>query len=301
MENIMQQSPDNPNSSSISKEELRDSAFTKFLSGDLNGAFSDIEKSLKTEANYALALIDKGIYKAHSGELEEALKNFVKVLELEPNNHSAAANISIVKFNQQNYDEALEWANAAIEMKSDIPYFYSLRGHIKIKLSMFESADSDLKYSLQTDPNNVDTLLTMAQLKEEIGDETEAKSLYSKVIDLDPDNYTAFYNRGRIEVDTYNKLIDFQQAIKYNPNFAKAYTNTSLAWFHIEEFEKGLDAANKAVDLNPKSYKAYSARGWLKVKLNDNEGAIQDFEKTIQLGDPEWDSFFEYLKRVERF
>lgn len=114
---------------------------------------------------------------------------------------------------------------------------------------------------------------------------------YDKLIDLDPDNADAYYNRGDAydEMGEYGKAIaDYNKAIQLNPNLASAYYNRGCAYGEIGAYDKAIADYNKAIELNPNDSLAFYNRGLAYSKRGEVPKAVSDLEKCIGLStDPE--------------
>jgi tetratricopeptide (TPR) repeat protein len=114
---------------------------------------------------------------------------------------------------------------------------------------------------------------------------------YDKLIDLDPDNPNAYYERGDYyyEMDEYSKAIaDYSKAIQLNPNNANAYYNRGSSYGEIEEYEKAIADYNKVIELAPNDAGAHYNRGCAYHEKGDLPKAVSDLEKCIELSvDPE--------------
>jgi tetratricopeptide (TPR) repeat protein len=72
----------------------------------------------------------------------------------------------------------------------------------------------------------------MHHIKEAIAD-------YSKAIELDPQSYASYNNRGNAELDQKNikeAIADFDRAIKIKPDYAIAFCNRGLAYVEIKHY-----------------------------------------------------------------
>lgn len=114
----------------------------------------------------------------------------------------------------------------------------------------------------------------------------KAIDLYSKVLDLFPDNVDAYINRG-YEKDELNDmegaLKDYNKAIELDPNDAAAYNNRGTLKKKLDDIEGALADYNKAIELDPNFSEAYCNRGVIKSELNDKKGALEDHNKAIEL------------------
>ena len=73
------------------------------------------------------------------------------------------------------------------------------------------------------------------------GDYDRAIVDFDKVIELNPDDAEAYYNRGNAYYEKQEfaqSIRDYSKAIELKPQFAEAYYNRGEAWLHLREWEK---------------------------------------------------------------
>jgi tetratricopeptide (TPR) repeat protein len=82
----------------------------------------------------------------------------------------------------------------------------------------------------------------------------------------------------------------YQNSIKYYTNFIEAYpfydaayNNRGLAKKNSKDFSGAIQDFNKAIQINPNSINAYYNLGNAHLLLKDFSGAIQDFDKAIEI------------------
>jgi len=74
------------------------------------------------------------------------------------------------------------------------------------------------------------------------GDFKAAIQDFTNIIDLDPDNYTAYYNRGNAKFnlkpkDAKGALIDYNKAIELKPNYADAFYNRAFCRQYMNDIQ----------------------------------------------------------------
>ena len=111
-------------------------------------------------------------------------------------------------------------------------------------------------------------------------------SLWSHVLQLDPDNYLAYYNRG-VSYQDQGKLDeaieDYSSAVKLDPEYSEAYYNRGVARDRRGDFAGAFADYSEAIQLNQEYVEAYNNRGALRRKQGDLAGAIVDFTRAIQV------------------
>ena len=96
----------------------------------------------------------------------------------------------------------------------------------------------------------------------------------------------AIYNRGNnyYKKGELDKAInDYNEAIRINPQYFKAYSNRGIAYGMKGEFEKAINDFSEAIRINPKFSMAYKARAFTYRKLGKTDLAIADEQKAMEL------------------
>jgi tetratricopeptide (TPR) repeat protein len=126
----------------------------------------------------------------------------------------------------------------------------------------------------------------------------------SKIIELNPEDAKAYYNRGIAYyfLGQYLQAIkDYNKSIELNPEFAEAYYNRGFIYDKLGQYSQAIKDYNKAIELDSGEAKAYYNRGNAYGKLGQYLQAIKDYNKVIEL-DPEnakeiMKSFSEFHKK----
>ena len=96
----------------------------------------------------------------------------------------------------------------------------------------------------------------------------------------------AHYERGIIFFDREDDdtaILEFNDAISLNPNFADAYAYRARAYNSKQDYDQGLADANQAIRLDPNSSLGYYARGIAYYEKNDFDRAIADYTQAIRI------------------
>jgi tetratricopeptide (TPR) repeat protein len=108
------------------------------------------------------------------------------------------------------------------------------------------------------------------------------------------DRGLAFMQRGSMyrRLEKYDQaLADFDQALRYDPKSAGAYTGRGNALRHLGRFDEAIAAHSEAIRLEPNNAMAYSNRGNAFDDKKDYVHAIADFDAAIKL-DPRYATAF---------
>jgi tetratricopeptide (TPR) repeat protein len=108
---------------------------------------------------------------------------------------------------------------------------------------------------------------------------------YSRAISLDPNYANAYYSRGlakRLMGDSDSAIEDYKQALKINPDDADTYNSLGNVLIGNNSSE-ALEYLNRAIQIEPNNANAYANRGMARFNLQDYEGAIADYDRSIAL------------------
>ena len=123
----------------------------------------------------------------------------------------------------------------------------------------------------------------------QVGSWHDSRSLWNHVLQLDPDNYLAYYNRGVLNQDQgklAEAIADYSSAVKLDPEYSEAYYNRGLSRESQGDLTGAIVDYSEAIQLNPKYVEAYNNRGVLRKAKGDLAGAVTDFNTAIRLNPP---------------
>lgn len=164
-------------------------------------------------------------------------------------------NLGIEYAENGDYEKAIESYSTAIEIDSENPMVYYMRGFAYHNLKEYRNAVRD----------------------------------YGKAIDYDQNDPAIYYDRGL----AYSKLKKYKQAVKdyskaigLNSNYSDAYYGRGIAYFNLGKYMKAVLDYDKAILLNPENRDVYNNRGYTYLsRLNEKDKACNDFKRACELGD----------------
>ena len=118
------------------------------------------------------------------------------------------------------------------------------------------------------------------------GDFDKAIKDFTTAIELKPDFFVAYNNRGNAysRKGDFDKAIqDFTTAIEINPRLAEAYNNRGIDYVQKGDFDKAIQDFTTAIEIKPRLAEAYYGRGVAYGKKRDFDTAIQNYDKTIEI------------------
>ncbi len=132
------------------------------------------------------------------------------------------------------------------------------------------------------------------ETQEQAGETQEAIEHYTKAIQLQPINSTAYFRRGMVysSLGSYESaLADLTEAIQLNPNDAKAYYQRGNIRLHIGDRQGAKTDYTQAIQLRPNLTVAYINRGKIEADLGNDSEAVRDYTQAIELNPHQADAY----------
>jgi tetratricopeptide (TPR) repeat protein len=149
-----------------------------------------------------------------------------------------------------------------------------------------DKAIADCNQAIQLNPNDATAFFNRGRAYEAKGQYDRAIEDYSQAIRLDPNNANAINNRG----NTYNKqsqydraIEDYNQAIRLNPSDADPFSNRGTAYKAKGQYDRAIEDFNQAIRLNPSDAVEFYNRGSVYDDKGQYDRAIEDYNQAIRL------------------
>lgn len=154
--------------------------------------------------------------------------------------------------NMQNFNKALEDYDIAIMLDPDYILAYFNRANIRYKLTELLSDQYESQYQLNTNfiqpmipQSTFDTTFLEHSYEEILND-------YNRVVELDPEFFYAFFNRGYVKCiigDYWGSVSDYEKALEFEPMFSEAYYNKGLILIYLNLKTVGCESMSTAGEL----------------------------------------------------
>jgi tetratricopeptide (TPR) repeat protein len=133
---------------------------------------------------------------------------------------------------------------------------------------------------------NINEALQLALRKHQAGDLSLAATIYTEIIEFQPDNLNALLMLGitYVKLCNYDAAINyFKEAIKINPSFTEAYYNLGNALRDKKQFDDALACYQKVLQLNPSHADAYVNLGIINRIKGIFSEEIICYQKAIEI------------------
>ena len=159
-------------------------------------------------------------------------------------------------------------------------------GYIKDVIKDHKAAIAYYTQAIQLKPDYFTAYNNRGIARDMLFQHVAAISDYDAAIHLKPDYLAAYSNRGiaKARLGRYEDAIkDYDKVIEKNKNFLAAYGNRGRAKEAIGKYVDAMSDYNTVIRFRPDDAIAYYNRGNLQFKLKKYEDAISDYDKSILL------------------
>jgi len=200
----------------------------------------------------------------------------------------------------------------------NFPYFVRASNYIDVYVDRLFANDSinrriyinkalsDYKNALIYTINpkrKADVLYSIGYSYAKLNDIVKAVEYYNKCIEISPNGSTASLNRGSCYLDYYANIVyknnklehekylklaqkDFENVIQYTDKIddkAKAFFDLALVYFNLQDNVSAIKYNSEAIAIYPDYTDAYNDRGCAKFNMKDYKGALEDYNKVLEL------------------
>lgn len=249
----------------------------KFYSLDLKDVINDFTTAIQKNSQNASAYSGRGLAKYYNKEYEASLTDFSESIRLFEKTTLSASDIKILSST------------------------YTFSASLKNFLGKKEEAKKDMASALKIDPQNGFVLWDMANMiSRENTNPDEATDYYKKAIaslEYSKDKEACFidlYLHERTRLNYVAAIQAIDAAIRLNSSDANHYWDKAYLLKQKKDYANAILNYDKAISLGIKDStnraRIYLERGQTKQKMNDNNGALFDFQKSIELK-PSYDNY----------
>ncbi len=246
---------------------------SQFSTGDYQAAFRDYDKSIALQPNDYFSYIGRGTMNSALGKSAAALADL---------------------------NQAITFMPAASPYKS---LLYMSRGLVQFGTGDLNGAIADWTASInanirgKTDPSVIaQSYMGRALAYARAKNLPKAITDIGQLIELQPKNAAAFYNRGEFYIqagDPQRALLDLNQAIALKPDYADAIQTRGLAKQSLKNFASATEDFKKAEGLlsttinqapnNINTATVYVRRANARIGMGNKQGAVNDIQTVATL------------------
>jgi tetratricopeptide (TPR) repeat protein len=252
-------------------------------------AQQDLTKAMGVAPGSPAPYVQMGKLYELQKQFAEATKFYQQALDKDAGSTDALQGIMNVYLAQKQPDQAIAAARAQIAKSPATSGFYDLLGTVLFERKDLKGADSALHKAIELDENNADALLKLGQVQAAEGSVSQALATYQQSIQDHPREIAFYILAGEMyesERDWNNAKAMYQKALEIQPDNPLASNN--LAYVILDEggnVDVALAMAQTARRGMPDSSNAADTLGWAYFHKGVYKSAIDLFLESLRLNE----------------
>ena len=231
-------------------------ARAKIGTKDTLGAYTDLQRALKTKPDSAPLNFWFGVAAKEMGKVEEAKKQFEKAQQLDPRAADPVVENVLDAVEHGKLADALKIADGAMNQvnASERYRVRSVKAYVYARRRQFVEADKEYQQALNENPRDSDTRAQYAEALVQMKRVPDAEKQVSEAMLLDGKNPTVLLAAGEIAKargELKQALDRFEEAMQLAPNDYDAYARASIVAAKLKDPQRAKGLAETAGQLRP--------------------------------------------------
>lgn len=158
-------------------------------------------------------------------------------------------------------------------------------GEAALRQRLWDRAASDLQDCLRLNPNFDQAMTSLARALYQKGDTAGAVSSINNALQLNPENYRAWYELGLIDSkqDKTSATAAFEKSISIQPNFAMSHRDFGMLLFHEGNYSDAAHQIEEAIRLGTHAPTLYNFLGIAYSRTNRVQLAVTTYQEALKL------------------
>jgi tetratricopeptide (TPR) repeat protein len=186
------------------------------------------------------------------------------------------------------------------------------RSYVRGKLGDFQGTIEDARAALAINPALAEAYLNLSTAHSALEKYKEAEAFATEALKIDPTYVDAITGRAacRINQEDYDRALeDCEAALKIDARSYSAYLNRGACYARMGKHREAFDDAAKAIEIDPTRVNGFLNRALAGERLALRKegdvvallrGVLRDYEKVLELADPQWPSRSSVVHSVNR-
>ncbi len=199
-------------------------------------AIALLDSAIRLDQSSPDYFVHRGLIRQSSKDTVGALADFHQALSLDADHPTATHNVAVLSGFKGNLLESEKQLTEAIAKNPKLPYSYSERGYVRLKLKNWKGAIEDFNQAISFDSDEPDNYLQRGIAKEKSKDNQGALADYTHAARIKSDYESAWLHRGNVltKMNRHAEAIeDYTIAISLYPEYALAYYNRALTYHKL--------------------------------------------------------------------
>ncbi|HEU0141799.1 MAG TPA: tetratricopeptide repeat protein [Bryobacteraceae bacterium] len=298
--------PVTPEELDLSGEDYADLAVALEAAGRRQVAISYWRQAVSRGLQYAVSLLKAGTTLMEAGLVGEAQEAFRKSVHIHPSaaafeklaeatelqNDAAAAapmytSAAQIALSDGDAAHALELVNKALESGAGKVSALGVKAQVLHNLGRYEEAVQAAGEALALDPDSIPALLWKSFALGELKDWENALQACQHILSLQPGMLAASLNMARVVYELGRKEEAAQiveDAVKDTPGVPDgAYAGLAAIYVELNEADKAIAAAGKALEINPNNLQALTSKTMAMLSQERLEESLPQLDRMAEL------------------
>jgi tetratricopeptide (TPR) repeat protein len=251
-------------------------------------AIADYEKALELDPNNSKAKIGLGVVAEKSGDAQLARQRFLEAVEKDPGSAIAWSNLGSTYDRAGDYARAAECFDKAVALDPKFANAWVNRGTAYDHMDRLGEAVESYTRAIQIEPTGTEAYRNRASVYVREGKGDLALADYGEALRMAPSPAVAsamlreragVYERVNRPDDA---MADYDRAVELAPDDQAAHKARGAAYSRRGMLAQAAGDLGKVVELEP-SAENYNSRGIVYGKMHENDRAIADFTKAMEM------------------
>ena len=230
--------------------------------------------SVRNDQNAPSPVVENAIGRARIENLEKAISGFNESIALNLAGPVPYSKMPESPMPAQDVNDVILACTAALSRNPNDADLLVYRGMAHSLNGEFKEAIEDFSSAIQINPSRADAFAQRAATKLALADYEGGIADYSAALLIRPDDSALWSLKAAALGD--------QVLARNNLDPDSRFAQNHVTW-RESDFAESMRNFQKAMDQNPNDYLAYLLRGFLKTGKGDNEGALGDLRKAVEL------------------
>ena len=259
--------------------------------GRIESGLEDLQNALQADPTYAPAWSAKADALYFTGAFDKSIEHLDACLDVEPSHIPCLLRRAEMHIHLRQYPEAFERLNDVLKKDDFNHEAYWMKGKIYSELGNLKNAKSSFQTAVEVEPDFFDGYIKLGLMYAQEAD-TMAIGYFQTAIELKPRSIEAKYNLAYFlqefrpmnprYLDQAMDLYDDISSI--DPNNATAAFNRGYINLEFwQDYDSAIAHFSRAIEVLPRYHQAYFNRGLCFESLDDLESAESDYRKSLEI------------------
>jgi len=255
---------------------------------DYQTAVSAYQKVIELDKNRGEVYFGLGLVYIKMQRQADAIPAFEKAIALNYNPKDSYYNLATAFEETKDFAKAAEAYENYLKLKPEDAWTGYLRlGLCRMELNQYESAIPAFQEAQKLKPQDLKTNYSLALAYQKAGQLETAEETFKNLAQINPQDASTYY--GQI-IDMYDKvgnspkaLEAAQKVVELNPKSDLAVYNLGIMYFKLEKYNEAIDAFRRALAIKPDTATTYYQIGYTYSKQKKFKESVEAFKKYVEL------------------